>query len=190
MRSLIVALIAAVVVASVAGQGTTTDRGAAESDRPLNLPMIGPDDPCPVTIGRRWDSKPDYIFGGPMWFGTAPVSVAFTWGQQGDRAGLSLSEIPVERGARRAKTPWIAEPSYSGPVDIRGRSLRTDRTALLFSRDMSSVPTERLSLRAPQAPQRGGYSFWPSSMFIPGPGCYGIQIDTTARTELVVFEAT
>jgi hypothetical protein len=187
MRSLVIALATVSLIGGVAAQGTST--GGTESEPPLELPVLGAHDSCPASIGSRWDSQPDYVFGGPMWFGGGPVSMAFTWGQRGDRAGLSLTSIPVEHGRQRAKTPWISEPSYSGPVEIRGRSLRANRTALLFSRDMTAPPIERLHLQAPSAPKDGLYSFWASSMFVPGPGCYGIQIDTTAHRQVVIFEA-
>lgn len=188
MRLLISTLIAVSMVPA-SQQVLTSQTRSAGRESPPTLPILDAQQPCPVSIGVRWDRQPNYIFGGPMWFGGAPVSVAFTWGQRGDRAGLSLGSIPVERGARRAKTPWIAEPSYSGSVEIQGRSLRPDHTALLFSVNTSVPPTERLRLQAPNAPQHGLYSFWPSAMFVPGPGCYGLQIDTTERTQVVVFEA-
>jgi len=77
---------------------------------------------------------------------------------------------------------------YSGAVVIRGRSLRGDGKALRFR--LSAVTAERLELQAPQSPVKGDYSFWPTAMIVPGAGCYGIQIDTARRTQLVVFEAT
>ena len=178
------------LVESVSAQSTPVVVQSAAADRPLSLPVLTPNEPCPVSIGEPWREKPDYIFGGPMWFGGGPISVAFTFGQIGDRAGLSLTHVPAEHNARRAKTPWIAEPSYSGPVEIRGRSLHVDGGTLRFSQGTPAIPVDRLRFQAPNAPQDGLYSFWPSSMFVPGPGCYGIQIDTRERTQVVVFEAT
>ena len=34
------------------------------------------------------------------------------------------------------------------------------------------------------------WGFWPTSMILPGPGCYAIQIDTESKSDIVVFEVT
>jgi len=34
------------------------------------------------------------------------------------------------------------------------------------------------------------WSFWPTSMYVPRPGCYGVQIDTPQGMYIVVFSAT
>ena len=146
-------------------------------------------------------SASPHFFGGPVRFGEGPAYVAVLWGN-GNR--FSLAPIPIERGMRRAKTGWVADPAYSGVIEIRGRSLRGDGLVLLFETS-GSGPSERMRLTAPHVmldagPRGGGprivppatgheWSFWPASTYIPGPGCYGIQIDTAGRSQTVVFEA-
>jgi hypothetical protein len=95
---------------------------------------------------------------------------------------------PREGNAHRAKTPSVAVPSYSGPILIRGLALDASRRALLFSAT-GAGPRNGLELQAPQAPAPSLWSFWASSMWVPGPGCYGVQIDTLGATDVVVFEA-
>jgi len=43
---------------------------------------------------------------------------------------------------------------------------------------------------ASNAPHATLWSFWPSWMWVPGPGCYGVQLDTLSGTDVVVFQAT
>jgi len=120
------------------------------------------------------------------------IAAALTVAFKGNRlppAQFSLSGVPVEGSARCAKTPWVAEPAFAGSIVIRGRSLRPDRAALSFGYDRE--PTPRLELKAPGSrPSAHDWSFWATSMYVPGPGCYGVQIDTRDKTDIVIFEAT
>ena len=126
MRPLATALITVSLMTGASGQTTPTD-SAAEMQRPLKLPVLRANERCPITTGWTW-RHPDYIFGGIDWFGDGPVYVTFAWGH-GERASFSLTPIPLVAGMRRAKTPWAAEPSYSGPVVIRGRSADPEAAA-------------------------------------------------------------
>jgi hypothetical protein len=189
MRLLAVVLMTASLLAVVSAQNTPGLEGAVAPERRLTLPVLRANQPCPASIGlaNRVLQTP-HIFGGPWWFGDGPIYVDFPYGH-GDRASFSLTSVPAERGVHRVKTPWVADPSYSGPVEIRGRSLGADRQVLLFSSSMFETPADRLRLQAPNPASTGEWSFWPSGMFVPGPGCYGIQIDTARRTQIVAFEA-
>ena len=205
MRTLIVAVM---TLCSVAVVATFDAQNASEPtnvtpQRPLRLSTLAASEPCPISVdaGRIVPPSP-HIFGGAFWFGSDPIYMAVLWGQ-GNR--FSLAPIPVENGIWRAKTAWVANPSYTGIIESRGRSLRGDDRVLLFSSgsglsesmrldaphvmlDAGPVGTNsRLSPGAPTA--NSEWSFWPASTYIPGPGCYGIQIDTPERSQIVVFEA-
>ena len=130
---------------------------------------------------------PARAFPAMFWLGEGPIYTTMAWASV-PPATFSLSRLPVEGDGRRAKTPWVADATYEGPVVIRGRSLRDDGKALRFK--LSGSLVEQLRLQAPQTPVKGEPSFWATSMIIPGAGCYGIQIDTTQRTQVIVFEAT
>ncbi len=169
--------------------------------RPLTLPVIRAGDRCPVTRGSR-ESVPrePYIFcAGCLWFGKGPVYFAWAWNfQVGGRvidalsnevedATFSLQRVPHENSDYRAKTSWVSKPDYSGPILIRGRRLDGKGT-LRFSQG-GSEPEEDLHLNAPSRTDSTRWSFWPSSMYVPGPGCYGVQVDALRGTDIVIFSA-
>lgn len=188
----VIVLVATTCAKNTTSPSPTHDRLPSESIdlRPLQLPVLGAGQPCPVSVGTRGTvPNQPHIFWGPLWFGDGPVYLALAWKESpDDAAAFSLARVPVENGAHRAKTPWVSVPSYSGPILIRGRALGANSKALLFSAS-GSDPQERLKIQAPNAPSPSLWSFWPSSMWVPGAECYGIQIDTLSRTEIVIFEA-
>ena len=169
--------------------------------RPLTLPVIRAGDRCPVTRGSR-ESVPreQYIFcAGCLWFGKGPVYFAWAWDFQVggrvigplsndvDDATFSLRGVPYENSAYRAKTPWVSKPDYEGPILIRGQ--RLDGKGTLRFSSGGSKPEENLKLNAPSRTDPTFWSFWPSSMYVPGPGCHGVQVDTLRGTDIVVFSA-
>ena len=167
-------------------------QGSDLPDRPLALPALSRGAACPASLGTRAAvPRQKHIFGGDLWFGRGPVRVGLAWkpNDSDDTATFSLMPVPVVDGMHRAKTPWIGAPAYAGPIVVRGHALDDPRKAVLFTYNGTN-PTMRLQVQAPRAPSPELWSFWPSSMWIPGPGCYGLQIDTPAATDVVVFEAT
>jgi len=177
------------------GANPFTDDSAAFvqlKQRPLTLPVIRAGDRCPVTQGSR-ESVPrePYIFCARcVWFGRGPVYFAWAWSFQANHvedAMFSLQGVPHENSDYRAKTPWVSKPDYSGPILIRGRRL-DGKGPLRFSSG-GSKPEEDLKLDAPNRTDSTHWSFWPSSMYVPGPGCYGVQLDTQRGTDIVIFSA-
>jgi hypothetical protein len=162
----------------------------SELQKALSLPIVREHEACPVNVGSR-DRVPSerHIFGaGGVWFGAGPVYFALSWKEPAERsAKFSLSQVPRDENGYRAKTPWVRQPSYSGPVLIRGRALDMSQKALKFAVDDSGPGTD-LFLR-PRSAMQPLWTFWASSMWVPGPGCYGVQIDTLLGSEIVVFEA-
>lgn len=192
---------ASFAVAVLLGLMMAAPRAAGDEGRPLQLPVLRDGETCPVTHGSL-SAVPrlPYIFGsGRVWFGDGPVYFNLAW--KGDLlppARFSLQRIPIAFGAHRAKTPWVAEPDYRGPIVIRGRELTAAGRPLMFGIGLSDAeagrsdnrPVGRLELEAPQAGAPTEWSFWATGMLIPAPGCYGVQIETTRGTTVVVFEAT
>jgi hypothetical protein len=132
--------------------------------RPLNLPVLHPGDRCPVTKGSR-ESVPraPYIFcSGCFWYGKGPVFFGLAWSDQTtDEARFEFYKVDGKGGNK-----------------------------LRFS-DSGPEPNERLVLDSTSAGKEPTHwSFWPTSMYLPGPGCYGVQIDTLQGTDTVVFNAT
>ena len=161
--------------------------------RPLQLPSRPSAETCTTSVGsRRTVPNQPHIFGGDLWFGTGPVYLALAWkDSDDDDASFGLARVPVvQDGARRAKTPWVSLPSYSGPILIRGRALDNSGRTLRFSATAAG-PSDSVRLEAPHGrPADGLWSFWASSMWVPGPGCYGLQIVTLVVTDFVIFRAT
>jgi hypothetical protein len=194
MSASVIALMATVVCAKSSTSPSSTHDGVPSESvdqRSLNLPVVPVGQRCPVSVGTRGTVPSQrHIFWNPLWFGDGPVYFSLTWKEStDDAAAFSLARVPFEDGAYRAKTPWVSVPSHSGPIVIRGRALSADSRPLMF-RVESVGPQDSVTIQAPHAPSASLWSFWASSMWVPGPGCYGIQIDTSSRTEIVIFEAT
>jgi hypothetical protein len=161
--------------------------------RPLTLPSIHPGDSCTIAVGSRGTvPNQNHIFGASgAWFGAGPMYVAlpYRFTRDDNNATFSLDQVPLVDGVHRAKTPWVSVPSYSGAILIRGLALDAGGGTLRFSAS-GAGPRDSLYLEVPQARSAGLWSFWASSMWVPSPGCYGIQIDTLAGTDIVIFSAT
>lgn len=202
MEHLVVALLLVLTAASAvplpligrnaaAGDEPSAKVAAAPLKRPFTLPVLRARDRCPVTQGSR-ESVPrePYIFcAGCLWFGAGPVYLAWTFQLKDPKdAVFSLDGVPRNGRAYFAKTPWVSLPDYSGPILIRGRQL--DGKGILRFSVASPRMENELDLNAPNRTDPNRWSFWPSSMSVPGPGCYGIQIDTSRGTDIVIFRAT
>lgn len=159
--------------------------------RKLKLPSLHPGERCPVSRGSR-EAVPHvgYIFCSEcLFFGRGPayLSSLFFDNPNADVAVMNLDKVFYrDQGAYSAKTAWVSRPDYSGPILARGRRLDGDGQ-LQFHFDSRGIRDLQLApLRRADASQ---WSFWPTSLVVPGPGCYGIQIDTTRGTDVVILEA-
>jgi hypothetical protein len=146
----------------------------ASLERPLALPTYA--GTCPRSTGHQVLSDVGLGLGsGPVWpvgFGTAGQS---TLGQSSDGIWHAVKVLRA------------ADPSYLGPVLVRGR--RIDGAGVLrFSQGgVLSGPEElRLDAGGPAAIERT----WPSYTLVQTTGCYAYQIDGTSFSATVVFEIT
>ena len=198
--SLIYGAFAAVVYA-VAGDR----QSSAYIDRALNLPKLSSNNECPISTGDNivLSSDHGYIFGaGGYFFGSGPVYLALSW-KPWDRAEayFELDPRTLTSDGYRLKTPWIMHPDYNGQALIRGAQIGSDSAdEILFRENTQAVRiTAEMILRSDvtgtliSAEQKNAvgaiWGFWPSSMILPKPGCYAIQIDTEHGSDTVVFEA-
>jgi hypothetical protein len=189
-RVVMTAVVASILISSDGVRGLA-EQPSSLDDRPLSLPSLRPDQPCPISTGRL-DAVPSqpHIFGsGGFWFGGGPVFLGLFWKDPDQRqAVFRLDPIPRDRNGYRAKTGWAIDVSYAGPILIRAHALSSEGTPLVFSASGRN-PGFALHLAAPNISPATLWSFWPSSMWVPGPGCYGLQLDTLSTSDLVVFEA-
>jgi hypothetical protein len=179
-----------IAVCAVSSSSSSQEQGLVVlRDRALTLPQMS-SEACSPTNGRA-DLVPAqrHIFGARgVWFGSGPVYFALSWKDSADTAAeFSLAPVPFEGGSYRIKTPWVADTSYEGPVLIRGQQLDETRRPVHFN-IAGAGPRQALALDVPNF-QTPLWSFWPSEMWVPGAGCYGIQIDTQSGTDIVVFRA-
>jgi hypothetical protein len=82
---------------------------------------------------------------------------------------------------------WIADPAYDGPVLIRGRQLN-GRHRVGFGNGI--VPYSEMQVPPGTGdPQVDGWRGWGGYARFRVPGCYGIQVDGTDFSEVIVFKA-
>jgi hypothetical protein len=155
--------------------------------------VLAAGEPCPTSKGST-EAVPEepYIFGaGGVWLGEGPVYMGLSWHDgNGVDATFSLDPVPFVDGAYSAKTPWVARPEYSGPVVARGRQLDGNSERKLLFEYESLGPVDEFGVIASGLPAASLWSFWPTSMLVPDPGCYGVQVETLSGSDVIVFEAT
>jgi hypothetical protein len=85
---------------------------------------------------------------------------------------------------------WIGAPSYHGPVLIRGSKL-TGPGGLGFGD--GTVPLAEIDVPGGRAGGVGmnpdGWRLWPGYARLRSPGCYGLQVDGTTFSEVIIFQA-
>jgi hypothetical protein len=157
---------------------------AAVSGVPMKLRRLQPGQSCPLSKVSQTD--PQFGIG----LGTGPVYVL---------DGQTIRSDPEHP----QKVAWIADPSYSGPIRIRGGRIDGSGQLLLGGPDnhwrgapIKTVETTDLYpeldflethsiFSNPPSPWR----VWPSMTYIATPGCYAWQIDGLGFTELITIQA-
>lgn len=87
-----------------------------------------------------------------------------------------------------AKVLWIVDPTYTGPLLIRGGRLDGPDPVRF---ENGSEPAPELWLPTPTAPasSSSGWRNFPSYTRLRSPGCYMYQVDGLNFTETIIFEA-
>lgn len=101
-----------------------------------------------------------------------------------DRDGV----VPLREEDRRGamywrKTLWAVDPKYDGPVLIRARRI-DEPQQIVFAVDEQKRPELEFRREVTDS-----WRYGPSLTLLPGPGCYGFQIDGTSFSKVIVFEA-
>jgi hypothetical protein len=174
-------LLAAVVFVSSAG-AAGNDRWTSLR-RPLHLPKLAAGARCPLSrIDSRIPWKRVNIFGGSG-LGPGPVY-----------PGLPGAFLMATRD-QQYKGPWFGEkvfwyvtPAYQGPVLIRGRRLDGPQRMGFNGRkranpELRIAPHQTVTWDGQPRGSRGV----PSGVRVLAPGCYGIQIDGTTFSRIVVI---
>jgi hypothetical protein len=157
----------------------------AKLHRPLHLPRIAPGAVCPVS---RVDPRIDWErvkFPGSPGIGRGPVYPGL-----GSTGGRLTARPDLQYGGPWAgeKVFWYVRPSYRGRVLIRGRRLDGPQR-LGFNghsqpaRELRIEPWNSVSWEGQPPTSRGR----PSDMRVRASGCYGVQIDGTTFSRVVVI---
>lgn len=167
--------------------GTAPATQWAQLRRPLDLPALTADGACPVTTHPA-QALPTFSGGRVTFPGTVlvkgPVFVApATW-----KAGtITFASEVLNWGTRGIwyweKIPWVIDPSYAGPVLVRGHQV-DGSTSLIFG---PGEHDDEIQI----VPQAGSdWRFVPAGTLVPAPGCYAYQVDGVNFTYHIIFQAT
>ncbi|MBO0838668.1 MAG: hypothetical protein J2P28_24570 [Actinobacteria bacterium] len=146
---------------------------------PLRMPVVDPGASCPASpqvtvpaqsVGYAFGRSPVYLSGQLRWY-----------------AGRQVALI-------------LVDSTYSGPLLVRARRLDGKGTATLSNAEVSSAgklgPTipqaspasGGVELQVSQASSPGTWQTWQGNLTISQPGCYGLQLDGTTFSTVVVFD--
>jgi hypothetical protein len=157
----------------------------AKLHRPLHLPRLAPGAACPVSrVDGRIAWKRVNIFGGSG-IGRGPVYPGL-----GGSGGKAYARPDHQYGGPWAsvKVFWYVRPSYRGRVLIRGHRLDGPQSLgfngrRVPTRELRIEPWDSVSWEGQPTGSRG----IPSGLRASAPGCYGVQIDGTTFSRVVVF---
>lgn len=174
-----------VAAAAVAALLASSARGAnpdwqSLQQRPLHLPTLAAGGRCPASKLASQITGARYGVGGAV--GPGPGYAVL------GRASLFTVFRPGWGAWAGQKVLWFVLPSYKGPVLIRGRRLGGSQ---LMRFDGGKKPAAEIRIAPGETVtwtgQVPGSRGRPSVVRLRVPGCYGVQIDGTSFSEVVVF---
>ena len=187
-------ILGALLVAGCGGDGDrcvamSRDAGCAHADvwetlrqRPVSLPVLMPEAPCPRTPGREvFRAYGPALGDGPVY----PVGL-------GADGVLHYGSGPgqVEGGWSYVKVLWISRPDYREPALIRGGQIDGPNELRFGEGPDPAVelqfPTETGVVSGGTA---AGWRDLPSHTRVRAPGCYAYQIDGLSFSLVIVFQA-
>ena len=162
--------------------GATGSAFAAISTVPLKLPRPEAGQACPLSKLRQLGPHLENALGnGPVYVFSAEI---------------------VGSGHGN-KVAWAADPSYSGPIRIRGGRIDGSGQLLFEAPDnyWRGAPVKKVEeadlypeldfLEShsifPNVPP--GWRMWPSDTYVASPGCYAWQVDGIGFTEVITFHS-
>ena len=164
--------------------GATGTAFVALSRVPLRLPRLEPGQAC--SLSKLNQLGPHLGLGS----GSGPVY-------------MLNGEIASSDPEHSNKVVWAADPSYSGPIRIRGGRIDGGGQVLFDSFDnyWRGAPVKTIDgshlypeldfleshSTFPNVPT--GWRMWPSGTYLATPGCYGWQIDGLGFTEFITFHS-
>jgi hypothetical protein len=202
-------VVAGIVAVDAAGHGTAhplvktalapvPEGIPAALGRPLHLPRFAAGMPCPVSPVKTYPAGAGFsgpytaVGSGPFTLtGNGTVPVDFTPPADDSFAGTGWPGM---------KVIWRVGPEYIGPVLLRGE--RLDGPGQLrfgsYTGTVGQGTPPRASFQAQAYPELGypgedstpSATTYPSDIRVQTPGCYGLQVDGTNFSEVIIFAVT
>jgi hypothetical protein len=151
--------------------------------RALHLPGVRRGGPCPISVAHRLDVRFGLGLGDGPIFAAGPIA----------RGSLRFDYPPPASSLFHGsdwggnEVRWVASPTYSGPVLIRGEQLDGPH-AIGFTMGDPYTAYSDLQLSTGLS-DVGPWRNWLSATRLRASGCYGYQIDGTNFSEVIVFSA-
>ena len=149
--------------------------------RLLQLPRLGPGAPCPRAEPIQLPGTDEERGFGGRAIGKGPV---YALAELGD--GLVEHDPLAAPGWWKwtwHEVLWGIDPSYDGPVLVRGWQIDGPHKLRFDDR------ADELRIEAGDDASPGGWRDWPSAIRLRAPGCYAYQVDGLGFSQVVVFEA-
>jgi hypothetical protein len=150
--------------------------------RPLKFPTVSPGAPCPTSAGAEVDTSGSGGFGGIALGLGDPVRPL---GPFTTHAIATGSNVSMDSSWFGPKTLWYVVPAYRGPVLLRGSRLDGPGPVGFGEQPLVSA------LIIPPGPtlnEADGYRTSPGGTNVMRPGCYGVQVDGTSFSYVIVVE--
>lgn len=180
-------------VQSASASATPAVRLPASDASSLHRPLrtLPRNEPCRPSTGRDAAEVPGaYGFvagaGGYVAFGSGVIHAALIPDDTRDHAVVMFNRLsePSWLGSptpgRLKKVLWIAEPPFEGVVLVR--VMPGSPSAAFGGYEKPTVPEKVFTIPGDPGGAGGGYVYFSAS------GCYGLQIDALAFTDMVVIE--
>jgi hypothetical protein len=103
-----------------------------------------------------------------------------------DAAHGILLDTGQREGWYSFKTLWFTEPSYQGPVRIRGA--RIDAPGPIAFGEGPDL-AELIFPPGPTLNGRDGWRTAPGGTYVRAPGCYAWQVDGVGFSNIIIFRA-
>ncbi len=161
MSALAIALVGCVASPQAEAQPSGNTAASSQTAQPLKLPALQPGSPCPVSLQQDFAGAPGNKLPG-YGFGPGPV---FLSGQTQWFSGVYAL--------------ILVSPAYSGRVVVRGHQL--DGTNGMPFRGQQGDGNITI---APGSPGQWRQS---DAVVSGAPGCYGLQVDGSGLSEIIVF---
>jgi hypothetical protein len=202
-------VVAGVLGADAAGNGTARPSVGtalapvpegipAALGRPLHLPKFATGLPCPVSPAKTYPAGAGFsdpytaVGAGPFTLtGDGTVPVDFTPAANDEFLGTGWPGM---------KVIWRVDPDYVGPVLLRGA--RLDGPGQLrfgsYTGTVGQGTPPGASFQAQAYPELGypgedsrpSAVTYPSDIRVQSPGCYGLQVDGSNFSEVIIFAVT